>query len=191
MKSRAIFLFFGALTILFAQHGFQLTCIDDTFQYLMPGGLAFYRFHLKNVGSGSDSFEIKISVIESVPGWGCQVCARGRCVPPGVPLVFSLSPGEVETTIVVDIFAGQTPGREKVQFFCRSLGDTTLRRTQNLYAQVGQAIEEAVKSVFPIPSPLLFENVFYSIDGRAHFSELRKSGIYFLPNRRKVLVIKN
>lgn len=186
MKRRVIFLSLFILFPLFAQYSFELRCIDDTFRYLMPNNFASYRFQLKNNGALLDSYRLKIEVMESVPGWEYEICARGRCVPPGAAIIFSLSPGEVDTTIVAHIFTTTTQGRAKITVFCRSFGDTTLERRQNLYAQVGSGIEEAIKTSFCFPST---NCRFYSLDGRAYFNPPKGLGIYFLPEEKKKMLM--
>ncbi|MEO0099264.1 MAG: hypothetical protein ABIK94_06755 [candidate division WOR-3 bacterium] len=187
MKRYIFFLSLFIFPTLFAQYSFELRCIDDTFRYLFPNSFASYRFQMKNNGTLPDSYRLKIEVIESVPGWEYEICARGRCVPPGAALVFSLSPGEVDTTIVAHIFTSNTQGRAKITVSCRSFGDTTLERRQNLYAQVGSAIGEVSKVIF---SSFSSSPRYYSLDGRIYLRSSKGWGIYFLPKeRRKVLMI--
>ncbi len=177
---------------LFAQHSFTFICRDDTFRYLQPFGWADYRFRLENTGALRDSYELKILVIESVPGWYAQICARGRCVEPGIPMIISLSPGEDDTTIVAHIYTNHNSGREKVTVSCRSLGDTTLKREQNLYAQVGLGIEERPVHWDREKEVRVPLRVF-TITGQLVKSPLRqlKEGIYFIPEtKRKLLIIK-
>ncbi len=185
-------------SLTYAQHSFDFKCLDDTFRYLPPGGWADYHFYLENTGTLKDSYELRILRIESVPGWDVQICARGRCVGPGIPLRLSLLPQEFDTTIIAHIFTNQNQGREKATVYCRSLADTTLKREISLYAQVGSAIEEgrgktqvAFKGWRQLASA--YRHSLFSVTGRLvakeEIANLPK-GVYLIPQeKRKILVI--
>ncbi len=195
MKKILFLIFASFLSSLLAQVSFEFKCLDDTFRLLPPNGWADYRFTLKNLSPLPDSYELKILVIESVPGWAAQICARGRCVEPGVPLFLTLAPNEVDTTISAHIYTNPNPGREKVFVSCLSLTDTTQRAGYNIYAQVGSGISE-----FLIPNPKFYSSSFtsdlrppgskfsFSLLGSRLNGKEGSGGVYFLlPDKKKVV----
>jgi hypothetical protein len=138
------------LTIpLFAQYGFDFTCLDDTIEIVTDTTtvVTFY-FRLQNTGSVPDSYAVDCRIIDSVSGWDELFCVGGLCALPGVVLYDYLNAGEVDTTIDVSVFPGSNYGIEVLNLKVNSVGDPNLKDSISLIVQKELAVEEEQKSKF-------------------------------------------
>jgi hypothetical protein len=125
-----------------SQYSFDLTCLSDTLQVVIPNGIANFNFRLTNTGSLNDIYALDCQVIESIPGWFETFCLRGVCLEPGVIRYDTLNVGQLDTTIHITVYTNLTQGREILSLKVHSLGDPTQKDSIRIYTQVGQGIEE-------------------------------------------------
>ncbi len=142
---------------LFAQYGFNFSCINDTIQSGNNNEVKFY-FRLENTGAVPDSYLFDCRVVDSVPGWGEIYCVGGRCAEPGIPLYDYLDSGAVDTTIDVAVYPKPSSATEIINLFCQSIGDPTLKDSINIYVVGVQAVQEKEKdneniilNLYPVP----------------------------------------
>jgi len=67
-----------ALTLpIYAQYGFEFTCLDDTVKNAGYNDYIEFFFLLHNTGSLEDIYEFNCTIINSVPGWFVLYCVGG------------------------------------------------------------------------------------------------------------------
>lgn len=117
------------------RHGFELVCLDDTFQTIAADSEAVFRFTLETTGNLNDVYELSLTVVDSVQGWFEFYCYGGVCLLPPTVGMDTVYAGEIDTTISVHTNPMGQAGLEVVCFKVKSLGNTTLVDSVNLYTQ--------------------------------------------------------
>jgi len=161
MKTRILGSIFWGLVFVslsWSQYSFDLSCLSDTLQVVIPNGVANFTFRLTNTGSINDIYELDCQVIESIPGWFETFCLRGVCLEPGVIRYDTLSVGQLDTTIHITVYTNLTQGREILSLKVHSLGDPSLRDSILIYTQVGQGIEERATQYAECLTPEIYPN---------------------------------
>jgi hypothetical protein len=129
---------------LFAQYGFDFSCLDDTMKIIGDTTtIVEFYFRLENVGSVPDSFAFDCRIIDSIPGWEELFCAGGLCAVPGIILYDYLTAGQVDTNIDVTVYPGSNYGVEVLNLKVHSVGNPVLEDSISVIVEKVSAIEEA------------------------------------------------
>lgn len=145
---------------IFAQYGFEFTCLDDTVKYANLNDAVDFYFRLHNTGSLQDVYEFDCTIIDSAPGWSVLYCVGGVCVEPGIIMYDSLDAGEMDTSIVVHVYTADSAGTEVVNLRVASMGNPTLRDSINVYVTAPPGIEENWSKGIQNPILQIYPNPF-------------------------------
>jgi hypothetical protein len=104
----------------------------DTLFSFAPTSLFEYHVTLTNEGTSQDVYVI--SLVDSLaPGWTSSICQGGVCLPPGKDVHDTLAAGEVDTTIVAEIFTDVQDTSAFTTLTIRSENDPGLVYEQRLW----------------------------------------------------------
>jgi hypothetical protein len=161
MTYKSVLVLIMLVVPLFAQYGFDFSCLDDTMQIIGDTTtLVEFRFRLENTGSVPDSFAFDCRVVDSVPGWDELFCAGGLCAVPGIILYDYLAAGQVDTSIDVTVYPGLNYGVEVLNLKVHSVGDPNLQDSISVIVEKVVAIEDAGESIVSHGQIRAFPNPF-------------------------------
>lgn len=160
------------ILLLFSQ--FEFYCLTDTIKSIRPDSFANFKFFLKNTSNQREVYELRAIIYQSPQNWSYLLCAKARCVEPPMPLLDTLYPNEVDSTISLSCYPERFPGNAIICLKVKALSDTTLRDSQFVYISavgIKEFHKEKIKHQ-------LTKGKYYSLFG-SFLNKIPQQGIYF------------
>jgi hypothetical protein len=88
-------------------YNFEIVAKETLYNFV-PQNAYYDTLILSNTGIFDDIYLISLRTDDLPPDWVATLCVGGMCFPPGVTIPDTLSTGEVDSLITVDIFAGDS-----------------------------------------------------------------------------------